>query len=112
MSYQERLAAMRAAQEARPRTYLTNEEYGRQKAALTRARNSGDPAKVLKTVEAAVELWDERVWPDDWSLWRIALEDVGRQACRRAWDELDEAVAERLGTQGRECLAAAQVLFR
>jgi hypothetical protein len=52
-------------------------EYPRQRAALTRAKNSGDPDKVVLACAAAVKAWDEiGCWPDSWSSWQIALDDA------------------------------------
>jgi len=51
--------------------------YPRQKAALTRARNSGDSDKVVLACAAAVKEWDAiGCWPDDWSAWQRALDDA------------------------------------
>ncbi len=55
---------------------LTQKEFVASKSALTRAKNSGDPDKVLKTVTEAVRLFDSKGWPDNWPSWRIALEDA------------------------------------
>lgn len=46
-------------------------------AALTRAKNSGDPAKVAAACERAVEVWREvGAWPDGWATWACAAEDA------------------------------------
>lgn len=52
--------------------------YVRQKAALTRAVNSGDPEKVKAVVISAVREWRQpgMFWPDDWSRWQNALDDT------------------------------------
>lgn len=51
--------------------------WPRQKAALTRAKNSGDAAKVIEVCRKAVREWDEiGAWPDDWSLFQRTLDDV------------------------------------
>lgn len=56
---------------------LMRREHPKLKAALTRAKNSGDPMKVAKAVDRAVQVWDQvGCWPDDWNTWRIALEDA------------------------------------
>ena len=48
-----------------------------QRAALTRAINSGDPEKVAKACKAAVTEWNEiGAWPDQWSRWQRALDDA------------------------------------
>jgi hypothetical protein len=55
-----------------------------QKAALTRAVKASDPVKVANACIAAVKVWDEiGAWPDDWSAWQRALDDVlpWRQQC-------------------------------
>jgi len=54
--------------------YISNADYRRQKTALTRAVNSGDPLKVLDTVEKTLGEWDGKAWPDGWSRWLRALE--------------------------------------
>jgi len=54
-----------------------NRELPKQKAALTRAVNSGDAEKVAWVCKAAVAAWDEiGAWPDDWNHWQIALDDA------------------------------------
>lgn len=51
--------------------------WPRQKAALTRARKSGDPHKVQEVCAKAVAEWNEiGAWPDDWSLFQRALDDA------------------------------------
>ena len=53
-------------------------EYPKQKAALTRAVKSGDPDRVVLACAAAVKEWNRlgRSWPDGWSAWQRALDDV------------------------------------
>lgn len=52
-------------------------EHPKLKAALTRAKNSGDPVKVLDAVEKAYDRFDAiGAWPDDWHTWNIALSDA------------------------------------
>lgn len=58
-----------------------SKKFSAQKAALTRAQNSGDPFKVLAAVKKAVHEWDTHPdfrggWPDDWHRWNIALSDA------------------------------------
>lgn len=62
-----------------------------QKAALTRAINSGDYAKVVATTRKTVAEWNEDgAWPDDWHRWNIALEDAWWKAkARYMRDEID-----------------------
>jgi len=57
--------------------YLTKAQYTRQKAALTRAVNSGDAAKVEAQVIKTVGEWNDGhyAWPDDWHRWQRALDD-------------------------------------
>lgn len=70
-----------------------NAQYRKQKAALTRAKNSKDPIKVLDTVRRTLGEWDDRdgpfggSFPDAWSDWRIAAEDALRDI-RRQLDEI------------------------
>lgn len=99
MTYQEQLA--RLQQETLPVAYVSNADYRRQKTQLTRAINSGDPRRVLRTVERTINEWSGKAWPDDWSRWRIALEDASWKARHAGHDEL-----------ARELAAAAEVLFR
>ena len=58
--------------------------YSVQKAALTRALNHADPNERRRAVEKECRRvqseWGD-VWPDDWSRWQRALDDV------RPWNE-------------------------
>jgi hypothetical protein len=56
---------------------ITNKQYSQQKAALTRAINSGRPMAVLEACRKAKQQWDAAggAWPDDWSRWQRALDD-------------------------------------
>jgi len=83
MDAQEILNKARAREQAReaayvPIDYKRMNRIGRaQKAALTRARNSGDREKVLLTCAKAVREWNEiGAWPDNWSAWQCAIDDV------------------------------------
>lgn len=78
------LARARARENARDAAHVpidyaaANKEFRRQKAALTRAINSGDRDKVLIACTNAVREWNKpgRAWPDNWSRWQIALDDM------------------------------------
>lgn len=51
--------------------------FPRQKAALTRARKSGDPEKVAKVCRDAVAVWNDiGAWPDDWRIFERTLNDM------------------------------------
>ena len=51
--------------------------WPKQKAALTRARKTGDVEKVAKVCKDAVLEWDIiGAWPDDWSRFERALNDM------------------------------------
>jgi hypothetical protein len=51
--------------------------FPKQKAALTRAVKTGNPERVAAACVAAMNEWDEiGAWPDDWSRWQRALDDV------------------------------------
>lgn len=53
-----------------------NRIFPKQKAALTRAVNTGDSEKVAAACVKAMNEWDEiGCWPDDWSRWQRALDD-------------------------------------
>lgn len=58
--------------------------YAGQKSALTRALKNGDPelrrAAVEKECRRVLREWGG-IWPDDWSRWQRALDDV------RPWNE-------------------------
>jgi hypothetical protein len=80
---QEILARAREREARREAAYVpidyaaAAQEFRRQKAALTRAVNSGDRDKVIVACRDAVREWDQpgRAWPDDWSRWQRALDD-------------------------------------
>jgi hypothetical protein len=70
-----------ARQEARPVKRIDYDRMKRigrsQKAALTRAVNSGDPEKVAAACKKAVAEWNEiGCWRDDWPRWQCALDDA------------------------------------
>jgi hypothetical protein len=59
--------------------YIAQEDYLRQKRALKEAQAKPEPerrAAVEATVLATLAEWRGKVWPDDWSLWQRALDDV------------------------------------
>lgn len=78
------LARARRREAARDAAYVpidykaAAKEFRQQKAALTRAINSGDRDKVVLACTKAVREWNQpaRAWPDDWSRWQRALDDV------------------------------------
>lgn len=52
-------------------------EMPKLKAALTRAKNGGDPVKVLAAIEQALDAFDRwGAWPDQWATWKVALDDA------------------------------------
>lgn len=52
-------------------------EHPKQKAALTRAVKTGDAEKVAAVIKQAIVVWNEiGAWPDDWSTWQRALDDL------------------------------------
>lgn len=70
-----------ARRDARPVKRIDYDRMNRvlpkQKAALTRAVKTGDPEKVAAACVAAMNEWDAiGAWPDDWSRWQRALDDV------------------------------------
>ena len=75
---EEALQRQAARPEPRRIDYDRMNRVGRsQKAALTRAVNTGDPEKVAAACKKAVAEWDEiGAWPDDWSRWQRALDDA------------------------------------
>jgi hypothetical protein len=59
--------------------YMTQKEYRNLKSALTRAINSKDQQRIVRTCTAALERFEECVAPDDWCRWQRAKEDAERQ---------------------------------
>lgn len=55
-----------------------NRNFPKQKAALTRAINSGDPEKVIATTRKTIAEWEAAsgAWPDDFARWQRALDDI------------------------------------
>lgn len=68
----------RAAATPRVDYQALNRMVRRQRAALTRAKNSGDPDKVVVACRNAVREWNAPgvMWPDDWPTWQVALDDA------------------------------------
>jgi hypothetical protein len=68
--------------------------FRRQKGELTRAKNSGDPAKIRATVKKHVVEWTEGgfPWPDSWATWNCALRDSARSW--HSWEDIDDLLAE------------------
>lgn len=54
-----------------------NREWPKQKAALTRAKKTGDARKVAEVCVEAARVWDEiGAWPDDWRIFESTLNDM------------------------------------
>lgn len=55
-----------------------NRMIKRQRAQLSRAKNSGDVEKLAAVVKQHVAEWDApgAMWPDDWSHWQRTLDDA------------------------------------
>lgn len=80
------LARARAREAARDAAHVpidykaANKKFRTQKAALTRAINSGNRDKIVEACAKAVREWSEPpfngAWPDDWSHWQRALDDA------------------------------------
>lgn len=69
---------LRAAATPRVDYQALNRMVRRQRAALTRAVNSGDPERIVLVCRDAVREWNapDCLWPDDWTLWQRALDDA------------------------------------
>jgi hypothetical protein len=69
---------LRAAATQRVDYKALNKMVRRQRAALTRAVNSGDPERIVLVCRDAVREWNAPgcMWPDDWAHWQRALHDV------------------------------------
>ena len=75
-------------------------EWPKQKAALTRALKSGSAEKVANVCIAAVKVWDEvGAWPDAWSLFSRALNDV---LPWNVWVDFDDVVYGRVTIKDTE----------
>jgi hypothetical protein len=74
----QRRSDLRAAATPRTDFKALNRMVRRQRAALTRARNSGDPEQIILACRDAVREWNTPglIWPDDWGNWQRALDDV------------------------------------
>ena len=59
--------------------YMEQAEYRKLKSALTRAINSKDQQRIVRTATAALARFEEVVAPDDWSRWQRAKEDAELQ---------------------------------
>ncbi len=60
-----------------PNYELVQREVPRLKAALVRAKKSGDPKKVLSAVERAYAVFEGAgTYPDDWRIWENARDDI------------------------------------
>jgi len=55
---------------------LSPGEYRRLKGRLTRVSNSGDYNKIIKEVEHALAIFEQKGYPDDWSRWERAKDDA------------------------------------
>lgn len=55
---------------------IAQRDFVRLKGRLTRAKNSGDKSKVMDEVRYAVSIFNADGWPDNWPMWRIAVEDA------------------------------------
>jgi hypothetical protein len=69
-------AESRAAATPRVDYQALNRMVRRQRAALTRAVNSGDPERVVLACRDAVRAWNAPggLWPDEWTHWQRALD--------------------------------------
>jgi hypothetical protein len=84
MDAREILAQAQAVADRRQQAYVPpdyaalNVMVKRQRAALTRAINSGDKDRIVLACRDAVREWNTTpgaIWPDDWSRWQRALDD-------------------------------------
>lgn len=53
-----------------------NRVMRKHRSALTRARKTGDPEKIVAACDAAFEDFNQYGWPDCWSLWERAKDDA------------------------------------
>ena len=69
-------------QASKPIDYAAaNKMFRRQKTALTRAQNSGNPDAVITACWKTVREWESTgtPWPDSWANWDIAFGDAAYQ---------------------------------
>lgn len=71
-----------------------NQAKRRHLSALTRAKNSGDPLKVITACRAARTDFERVGYPDQWPTWTCALADLqtndaSAEVCQAAQDEED-----------------------
>ena len=58
-----------------------------QKSALTRAKRTGDPSRVLRVCRDAARSWvASGQWPDQWHTWNIAALDAAVELQRNGED--------------------------
>jgi hypothetical protein len=82
----------------------------RQRAALTRAINSGDSDRVVAACRAAVNAWQSApfggAWPDSWSRWENALRDAtgGYRSTLTLRDLIDPVSSATTRTNGHETM--------
>ena len=55
---------------------LTPAEYRAFKSALTRAKKSGDPRKIIDQCGRALVAFNAKSYPDDWHRWKMAEYDA------------------------------------
>lgn len=55
---------------------LTQSEFVRLKTKLTRAVNSKDHARIIRTVDEAMAIFAEKGYPDSWHRWERAKGDA------------------------------------
>lgn len=55
---------------------LTQAEFVRLKTKLTRAINSKDDARIIRTCNKALAIFDDKGSPDDWNRWNRAKDDA------------------------------------
>lgn len=55
---------------------LTQAEFTKLKAKLTRAIKSKDHARIIRTADEAMAIFEEKGYPDNWHNWERAKEDA------------------------------------
>lgn len=58
---------------------LTQAEYVSLKSKLTKAINSKDDKRIVKTCDEAFAVFDEKGYPDRWHLWEVARDDANQR---------------------------------
>ena len=86
---------------------LTKSQHSALKSALTRAKRTQDPARIIAACDAAFEVFERDGYPDTWHTWNIAREDA-RFAQAQVGLEIFELEADAAGFLGGQELSVGK----